>query len=175
MKVGLTLLLLAVVSPAYALNIDVINPSGGISPILENTSGPGSAFSGKVDPTSNIIEFSLEVISGGLPVNSDAQIFLNFSDQLTVDLTTASIGTGVSEISPGLYSLTLVNVLTDFTLTFGGFGGSALETDFIFVVTPVPIPAALWLFITGLGGLGLLRRSRKRAGESNTRLIAQHA
>lgn len=32
--------------------------------------------------------------------------------------------------------------------------------DFLFTASPVPIPAAIWLFFSAICGLGVLKRSR---------------
>lgn len=41
-----------------------------------------------------------------------------------------------------------------------GGGGSSYELTFSAAASPVPVPAALWLFMSGLTGLGVLARRR---------------
>jgi hypothetical protein len=45
-----------------------------------------------------------------------------------------------------------------------GFSGGSFDT----VLTPTPLPAALPLFVTGIGGLGLLGWRRKRKSVAGT-------
>ena len=41
-------------------------------------------------------------------------------------------------------------------------GGPGLgANDFLFTATPVPLPAAAWFLLAGVGGLGFIGRSKK--------------
>lgn len=47
------------------------------------------------------------------------------------------------------------------TNSFGGLGGPGSLAEAAYYVQPVPLPAGLWLLISGLTGLGTLARKRK--------------
>jgi hypothetical protein len=47
------------------------------------------------------------------------------------------------------------------SVTFGDAAGAAMFDDV--TVNPVPLPAALWLMVSALGGLGIVRRKRAAA------------
>jgi hypothetical protein len=99
---------------------------------------------------------SVELIDLGLP-----QPF----ESLTLLLTTGS--TILADIrGPGLFSFELGSPSHLFGFLSGDPQG-ALNVGAYLVqvgVTPVPLPAAAWLLLSALGGLGLMFRRRGRAG-----------
>ena len=50
-----------------------------------------------------------------------------------------------------------------FGFTAGTGAASSLHEVFNFSTTPVPLPAAAWLLLSGLGGLGFIGRRREAA------------
>jgi hypothetical protein len=70
-------------------------------------------------------------------------------------------------LRPKLQSLTGDSIFGDFTVFAFNFPGQSITTpdgslSLIFVAPTTPLPAALPLFVTGIGGLGLLGWRRKR-------------
>ena len=77
----------------------------------------------------------------------------------------ANVGsfTGSAMIPPGTSGLGFVDVVFSGLfdkVVFGSTGADAFEFTNV-VSTPVPLPAAAWLLLTGLAGLGALGRRRK--------------
>jgi hypothetical protein len=60
-------------------------------------------------------------------------------------------------LGPGEY------IIDHFSLFYpdGGLGAASIGYELEFNVAPVPLPAAAWLLISGLGALGLTARRRR--------------
>ncbi|MBL4810860.1 MAG: VPLPA-CTERM sorting domain-containing protein, partial [Rhodobacteraceae bacterium] len=82
---------------------------------------------------------------------------LDFSDGeelIGFDLTPGAINPIVTILGPDAISFTFVD--TDYTSRGLFFSG-----EFITAVAAVPLPAAAWMLVAGLGGLGFAGRRRK--------------
>lgn len=109
-------------------------------------------------------QFFANAVSIGLtsaPTTQGDQIGSNY-DAAFAD---ARWSSGQAALGPGSYTITGLTVASPF-----GAGGAAIQLSSqaldgpIFDPTPpIPLPAAGWLMIAGLGGLAALRRRRKAA------------
>lgn len=83
-------------------------------------------------------------------------------------VTATSSGVGALQITPAVNDWYLVITGFGSSNTFNSFGyrpigGGGTDGTEIGTVEPVPLPAAAWLLLSGVGGLGVLGRRRKVA------------
>jgi hypothetical protein len=99
--------------------------------------------------TAGYLYFSLEKFN---PVNSTYELF----DSRPAGFQTTGSALNVSDtLDPGQYKLVLGSA-------FQGSGSLGFDTASAqATLQPVPLPATAWLLLSGLGGLGALRRPRK--------------
>jgi hypothetical protein len=120
---------------------------------------PGSILT--IDTTAGIVSNSDLLVSAGStsPANTftDANLNQNGGSQTPFDWV---LGDG-TDLTPSGGTVGLVTY-------FGPWGFSGGSTDTVLTLTPVatPLPAALPLFATGLGALGLLGSRRKRKAQA---------
>jgi hypothetical protein len=133
----------------------------------------GDLFGSK-DPVSNAYEFSFTGVADGW-FGAKALGIKNFTASICLNATCsgpdATVVAGSTASGPfGLFSLaggsisglvggTYYLVITGFSSFFGGgyFGAISLN------VSPVPLPGALLMFLTALGGLGAFKTFRRKS------------
>jgi len=161
-------------TPFVTLNGTTVTGNGGL---ISNYSQSGEAIS-----------FSLTApITGGSTVSAFTNLIepgsTTVSDRLVLSITSGSTLVGVQfgsdadlpAIPAGAVDLTTIalqglphpyfeNGTLQLVGTYFNFTGSTFPVDEFFIQSnvPTPLPAALPLFATGLGGLGLLGWRRKR-------------
>jgi hypothetical protein len=132
---------------------------------------PGSILT--IDTTAGIVSNSDLLVSAGStsPANTFTDANLNQNggsqtpfDRVLGDGTDLTMFNGATEFQGFSPSGGTVGLVT----YFGPWGFSGGSTDTVLTLTPVatPLPAALPLFATGLGALGLLGSRRKRKAQA---------
>jgi len=135
--------------------------SSGAFNIVENTAG---TLASQMDP--HLIEFT-----GTVSVTNGQQFTVTHDDGLTLIIGGVDLGFSTGPTSPITNTATYTGASGNqpFTLVYGECcgGPAVLQVDLPFqsVQTTTPLPAALPLFASGLGALGLFgwRRKRKTA------------
>jgi hypothetical protein len=126
---------------------NILNSTSGI--VLNSlTVGLGSAIAFDYNVSDDSIEFG--GINGG--VNSVAGSLV---DMRVIFFNASS--------APYLGSANLLEPGVGFGIVGGGPGGSPNYSSSFTPAPAVPLPAAAWLLVSGLAGLGLLGRRRKTA------------
>ena len=118
--------------------------------------------------------FELTTAGGSTHFNQDYKSTINASDPNTLTVEFFAPNPAYSSSLTLVFEYSLLIPSLDNPI-MGGFGGQSYECEGYscnpndiryvesgFAVDPTPIPAALPLFATGLGALGLLARRRKR-------------
>lgn len=148
----------------YKQDIDEGNPDV-VPPIPPSTEGTWSG-DGPGEALGSPINLQITAFTGMCPDPDDdpqcqfteGEFTLNASDPLLVVLKE-----GKGDVYTWYYFENKTGSLTGTWNTENPFGGKNLGTLAVYEIgTPVPVPAAVWLFGTGLLGLvGVARRSRK--------------
>ena len=163
---------------------NLFDPSRGfVPPIYGNfPNGPNNVI---IDSVFGDVEFgfnnAIDVVSADFTGNSvtveDDVLFTRVIDSITLEFTdalfagaTVTLGT---DNFPSPFTETLVgDVLTLSTPSSAGTRGQVFDATFnITPVSATPLPAALPLFATGLGALGLLGWRRKRKAQVSPSMI----
>jgi hypothetical protein len=141
-------------------------PNGGTYSSLGNTVLSSQGFAGET------LSISFSRAQTGLSFDFAIGDFFaaNGGDSITVTANngasaytqTAAIPSGSGDFYPqGLFSISGVPAFTSLTVTASD--GAGPESFAIANMTSVPLPAAVWMLLGGLGGLGLLARREARA------------
>jgi hypothetical protein len=117
-----------------------------------------STFSGTVNVTATASGSSSLLTQTGLALSNDDSF--NFSTGTTALETTPIISALTCSIGPGSSACGLTLGPSDLQLTSGGTQYSAQWTIDT-IVTPVPVPAAAWLFGSALAGFAWALRKRR--------------
>lgn len=136
-------------SDATGLTLDTVYANGGSGDILSTFDINTPAGTGGSVSLDNFVSVSNFLTVGGWTLNLTG---LSIIDQTTGVLNLA--GTGV------LSGNTVSGVTFDPTNVTWSFSSQSL-TSYSMTVTPVPVPAAIWLFGSGL--IGLVAVSRRKA------------
>ena len=131
-------------------------------------SGPASGFLGNLVFNEFGESQAMALISGSASVNGGAP--LSLAEEMTRTVSTSMPG----EFTGGYFSSTMTTPLGNFTslsfgdgkLTLSVFGTGSilaqpqneLRVSFFAAPASVPVPAAVWLFGSALGGFGFMRR-----------------
>jgi hypothetical protein len=147
------------------------NATPSLSAAAYNTTQPGSTTAVDNGTTTTIggttfNDAHLAITSGGPGTYSDVATFYN----------TSALAGQSQTITAGLSSFMGSSTFNaNASLSYGATGGNnysrfATYADGLVTLqynyTPVPIPAAAWLFLSGVGGLGTLFRRRRYAAAS---------
>lgn len=138
------------------ISLDVAKPGGG--GLLFSTTSFGDTIFDEFDSVNSTGPFSP-------PATQDATARL-----IGDDLFDGFIGTGeVSNMSWGVFAFGHPELvaLSDGSFAYGdpqidsfSAGPATITIDYTYTPAEVPLPAAAWLFISALGGLGVIKRRR---------------
>ena len=133
-------------------------------PTLDNPEQRDYATAQFVSPFFNVIinagERGNEVPTNKFNFTTPELIATNTAYLITVDVQAQAFGT-VATIYPGPFVTGTVNAKVDPDVTLGaGVDPSVYTLEFSADATPVPLPAAAWLMLSGMCGLGTFMRKR---------------
>ena len=170
LKIGLALVALfgaaGVANASSTSKSSVIISSTGTYPLL----GLGQLGTFQASGTSTFDDFwtfsigAPQLLEGGVGINVTSSFNIT---SMAVKVFSVSTSTLVfSQFGPGTFTLTSVPVgdyYIEVSGTYTGTNGGSYHGD---VTNNVPLPAAAWLLLSGVAGLGAMARRRKDPAET---------
>ena len=139
-----------------------VNDAGAMDLDFAGRTGSAEFFGYLGTPAWNIDDSSRVPLS----TNTDAQFTTGsmsaYVPDTASDIALTLAGSGLSDNGDGTYSATLVSV-SNIGEVWGSFSGTPYSEVYNVTVSAIPVPAAVWLFGSGLLGLVGIARRRKAA------------
>lgn len=116
-----------------------------------------------IDPAGNIENFTMDLLFDGVPANADSR-YVNDSLMNVAGGPEMLLGIVESEFGDGIISFDVDGEWDCESSSCSSSGGLLDDPSGIYSVSKIPLPAAIWLFVTALLGLRLFGwRRRNRA------------
>lgn len=147
-------------TPPSTIQFNAIAPTTFTSP---GSFTQGLTFTSGYDPSSDVVPFTVD---DSLTLNGITQVVAINGVMDVSPTTTPDTIQILSSTSPVLFGDLALSVVGQTFSDSPPFPGGVLSTTQTFDVAPVPLPASLPLFLTGLAGLGFLALRRKQRSQS---------